>query len=464
MKSFKPWPYQQKMIEFAVNHPRCGLFVPMGMGKTSASLAIIQIVTDVFDQGPVLVVAPLAVARTTWPAEVRKWEEFKNLRISTIVGTPKQRARAVVTPADIYVINYEGLPWLAKFLTDLGKPWPFKTVIADESTRLKSFRKGGSVVRSKALARFMPSTERFIALTGTPSPNGLQDLWGQLWFIDAGQRLGRSFTAFRERWFRPIRMAADAFAVRWEPYDFADEQIMGAIKDVCLSIKAEDYFDVDKPRFVDVPVQLPAKAMTAYKSMEKQLYAELKSGDVIEATNAASKTIKCLQIASGAVYTDEVHNWTTVHDAKLDALESIVEEAAGEPLLVAYQFVSDRERIKARFSHAVIFDKDPATVVAFNAGKISMLLVHPASAGHGLSLQDGSSKLVLFSQWWDLEQYQQVIERIGPMRQIQAGHPRVVTVYNLIASGTIDETVMQRKQTKARVQDLLMQRMAAGGY
>ena len=463
-RPFTPWPYQMLMIAHALDHPKCGLFVPMGMGKTSASLALIDYVTTILGQGPVLVIAPLAVAKTTWVLESRKWIQFQHLTVSCMAGRPpKLRERAFFTPADIYVINYEGLPWLNDFLDKIRKPWPYPVVIADESTRLKSYRKRSGSVRAAALAKHVDRMERFVALTGTPSPNGLQDLWGQLYFIDQGQRLGRSFSAYMNRWFRPEQVAADAAAVRWIPFKHSPEQIMNAIADVCLSVRAEDYFDIDKPRFVDVKVQLDDQAMKIYRNMERDMFVQLQSVDV-EALNAAAKTMKCLQLASGALYTDEEHSFEVVHDAKLDALESILEEASGEPLLVAYQFVSDRQRLLKRFPQAKAFDKTPEMVHDFNAGQIPMLLVHPASAGHGISLQDGSSKLVVFSQWWNLEEYQQVIERIGPMRQIQAGHPRVVTVYNLIAEGTVDETVMKRKTTKASIQSLLMERMATQGF
>ncbi|WP_290372058.1 DEAD/DEAH box helicase [uncultured Parasutterella sp.] len=455
MREFKPWPYQERMIQFALQHPRCGLFVPMGMGKTSASLAIIDVLKNIFEEGPALVIAPLAVARNSWPSEVSKWADFSHLKVSAILGTTKERIKALHTKADIYVINYDNLTWLDDFLTAHNYRWPFPVVIADESTRLKSFRTRQGAKRAKALARYTNFFRRFIALTGTPSPNGLNDLWGQLWFIDNGERLGKSFSAFHNRWFRPLRVGASAAAVQWVPHEFSQAQIQDAIADVCLSIKAEDYFDLDTPQFVNIEVDLPEDAQKLYDDMEHELFIEL-SNTTVEAPNAAAKTVKCLQLANGAVYTDELHNWEEVHTAKLDALASIVEEAAGEPLLVAYQFKTDLARILKAFPKARAFDKRPETVAAFNRGEIPMLLVHPASAGHGLSLQDGSSKLVFFSQWWNLEEHLQVIERIGPMRQMQAGHPRVVTVYQILAHGTIDYVALAKKRSKREVQDMLL--------
>lgn len=456
-RSFRPWEYQQKMIQFALSHPKCGLFVPMGMGKTSASLAIIDILKNIYDEGPALVIAPLAVARNAWPSEVNKWANFNYLKVAEILGDKKSRIRALHSKADIYVINYDNLQWLDDYLTSKNYAWPFPVVIADESTRLKSFRTRQGSKRAKALARYSNRFKRFIALTGTPSPNGLADLWGQVWFLDGGERLGRSFSAFNSRWFMPRQVAAHAAAVQWVPKDYAQEQIQKSISDICLSIKAEDYFEVDKPLFVNIEVEMPAKAKEIYTTLEEEMFVELSSKTSIEAVNAAAKTVKCLQLANGAVYTDELHNWVEVHTAKLDALASIVEEAAGEPLLVTYQFKTDLARIKKAFPQAKEFDKKPETVEAFNRGDIPMLLVHPASAGHGISLQDGSSKLVVFSQWWNLEEYLQVIERIGPMRQLQAGHPRVVTVYHILTKGTIDYVALDKKHSKRDVQDMLLE-------
>ena len=301
MREFKPWPYQERMIQFALQHPRCGLFVPMGMGKTSASLAIIDVLKNIFEEGPALVIAPLAVARNSWPSEVKKWQDFSHLTVSAILGSTKERVKALHTQADIYVINYDNLTWLDDFLTAHNYRWPFPVVIADESTRLKSFRTRQGAKRAKALARYTNFFRRFIALTGTPSPNGLNDLWGQLWFIDNGERLGKSFSAFHNRWFRPLRVGASAAAVQWVPHEFSQAQIQDAISDVCLSIKAEDYFDLDQPQFVNIEVDLPEDAQKLYDDMERELFIEL-SNTTVEAPNAAAKTVKCLQLANGAVY------------------------------------------------------------------------------------------------------------------------------------------------------------------
>ncbi len=457
MREFKPWPYQERMIQYALTHPRCGLFVPMGMGKTSAALAIVAWLKEFWGDMPVLVVAPRAVARTTWATETQKWDNFKGITVSQILGTPEQRARAINAEADLYVVNYDVLPWLTRYLRDKELPWKWPTVIADESTRLKSFRQRQGSRRAGALGTVAKHFQRFIAMTGTPAPNGLADLWGQLWFIDRGRRLGSSYTAFQLRWFDSAQVGSHPKAKAWRPKPNADKEIHAAIADVCLSIKAEDYFDIQKPRFVTREVELPPKAMSIYRDMERKLFVELNSGKAVEALNAGSKTMKLLQIASGAIYTDEQGSWEEIHTEKLSAMESIVNELNGEPVLVAYQFKSDLARILKHFPQARVFDSTPGMVKEFNDGKIPIMLVHPASAGHGISLQDGSANLIVFSQTWNLEHYQQVIERIGPMRQMQAGHPRLVTVFNIIAKDTVDERALTAKGNKDLVQRELLE-------
>lgn len=457
MKEFKPWPYQSLMIDYAIRHPRCGLFVPMGMGKTSAALSIIAWLKDIWGDLPVLVVAPLAVARTTWSTECQKWSNFKDISVSPMLGNTKQRIAGLHKEADVYVINYDNLPWLTNYVKNNKLEWKWKTIIADESTRLKSFRLRQGSQRARALGAVSPYFERFIAMTGTPAPNGLADLWGQVWFIDHGRRLGSSYDAFRSRWFDPERVGKNPHAISWTPKPNADREIHAAISDVCLSIKAEDYFDLEKPRMVTRYVKMDDDAVRIYRDMERKLFIELDSGKEVEALNAGSKTMKLLQIASGAIYTDDKGSWEEVHTAKLDEMESIVNELNGEPVLVAYQFQSDKARILKRFPQAVAFDSTPDMVKRFNEGRIPIMLVHPASAGHGISLQDGSCNLIVFSQWWDLEQYQQVIERIGPMRQIQAGHPRLVTVFNIIAKDTVDERALIAKGNKDLVQRELLE-------
>lgn len=453
-RTFTPRPYQTQIINHILDNPFAAIFASMGMGKTSSTLTAINTLT-LIDDAPVLVLAPKRVALTTWLDECEKWAHLIHLKVVPIIGTVAQRKAALTRDADIFTMNYENIPWLVEYL---GKQyWPFKTVIADESTRLKSYRTRQGGKRAQQLAKQLPNIERFVLLTGTPSPNGLQDLWGQIFFLDKGQRLGSSYTAFTNRWFKWVQKGADRFAGSFEPHSFAQSQIQAKISDICLTIDAKDWFDIDDPIETVIEVELPKKAQEMYQQLEQEMFVELATGDEIEAFNAASKTIKCLQLANGALYTDG--GYYEVHSAKLDALESIVEEAAGMPVLVAYHFKSDLARLQKRFPLGKTLDSDPQTITDWNTGSIPVLFAHPASAGHGLNLQHGGNILAVFGHWWDLEQYQQIVERIGTVRQAQAGYDRPVYIYQIVAKGTIDNVVLARRKTKADVQDLLLQAM-----
>lgn len=453
-REFIPRPYQAEIIRHILSHERVAVWAGMGMGKTSSTLYALDYLKRCGElDGPALVLAPLRVAASTWPDEVTKWEGF-DLTVAAAVGTPKQREKALKSGADVITCNYEGIPWLVKYY---GDKWPFSVIVADESTRLKGFRTRSGGMRARALANVAHSkTRRFIELTGTPSPNGLLDLWGQAWFLDCGKRLGRTFSAYQRTYFNPVRVGSDAFAVKWEPAPWAQEAIQAKLKDLCISLDARDHFDIKEPILNTIKVSLPAEARRVYEDLQKVMFAELTTGEDIDAVNAAARTMKCLQVASGAIYTDDRGAWAPLHDEKIEALRSIIEEAAGAPVLVAYQWKSDAERLLKAIPGARLLDKDPATIRAWNQGKIPVLLAHPASAGHGLNLQDGGNILVFFSQWWDLEQYQQIVERIGPTRQAQAGHPRPVFIYHIVAKGTVDEAVAWRRSNKRSVQDALL--------
>jgi SNF2 family DNA or RNA helicase len=448
-------PYQKIIIQHLLEKERCNAFVPMGLGKTVSTLKAIE-ANALADDGPTLVLAPLRVAQSTWPDEVKKWR--LDLPITPIVGNAAQRAQALREDSAIFTINYENVPWLVEWFKYNPRPWPFKTIVADEVTKLKGFRTRQGTKRAKALAEVAhKKVDRWIGLTGTPAPNGLKDLWGPMWFVDGGQRLGKSFTAFSERWFRK---GYDGFGLEVLPH--AQGEIEALIGDVCLSLDAKDYFDLKEPIRNVIEVQLPHKAMSQYRDMEKKMFLEL-DGHLgptpIEALNAASKTQKCLQLANGAIYTNESKEWQEVHDAKISALDDIIEEAGGAPVLVAYHFKHDLHRLRAAFPRGRVLDSDPDTIRAWNAGKIPILFAHPASAGHGLNLQDGGNILVFFSLNWSLEEHQQVIERIGPTRQMQAGHNRPVFIHYILAHDTVDADVLERLETKASVQDILMQAM-----
>lgn len=459
-KPFIARPYQDAIIEHILDNPRCGVFAGMGMGKTSSTLTALEIL-EVLEPGPALVVAPLRVAASTWPDEAKKWQHLSKFKVVAVVGTPKEREAALRQKANVYTINYENLPWLVEHL---GAKWPFTKVVADESTKLKGFRVSQGSKRAKALGKVAHKhVERFIELTGTPAPNGLKDLWGQTWFLDRGQRLGTSFNAFVQRWFQQIQVGADRNAVQLVPFKHSQNEIHEKLKDICISLEAKDHFDIDEPIVNVIEVELTGKARKVYDEMENEMFIELSDTIEVEAFNAASKTMKCLQIASGALYTDENGTWEPIHDLKIQALESIIEEAAGMPVLVSYHWKSDLERLMKAFPQGRHLDKNPKTISDWNNGKIPVMFAHPQSAGHGLNLQDGGNILVFFSHWWNLEEYQQIIERIGPTRQAQAGHDRPVFIHHIVAKDTMDTVVMDRRESKREVQDLLMEAMKKRG-
>lgn len=445
---FTPHDYQIDAMRFLYDTPRCALWMPMGGGKSVTTLTALDNMSVVDDIYPVLVLAPLRVAKSTWPEEVGKWDHLSHLRVSVITGTPKQRERALAADADIYTMNYDNIKWLRD---QLGDAWPFKTIVSDEFTRLKSYRlrQGGS--RARLLGQVAHGEgSRFIGLTGTPAPNGVKDLWGQIWFIDKGERLGRTFSAFEQRWFRK---GYDGYSL--VPYEHTQREIEEKLRDVCLTVRA---LSVDGPNVVPVYVDFIPSVRQLYKSMEDSLFAQLAENEV-EAANAAVRTQKLLQIANGAMYVDDEGKWETIHNAKLDALESIIEEANGAPVLVAYNFKHDLQRLQARFKHGRVLDANPDTIRDWNAGRVPILFAHPASAGHGLNLADGGNILAFFGVNWNLEEHMQIIERIGPMRQKQAGHDRPVLVYPILARDTVDDVVMERLSSKRSIQDVLIEAM-----
>jgi len=456
---FTPGAHQEQMIEFALEHERCNLWAGMGMGKTSSALTVLNALHAV-EGGVDLVIAPLRVARGVWPAEASKWDHLSDIGVVPVIGTAPERAAALKRDGTTYTINYENLPWLIEHHLDKKIKWRFRNVVADESTRLKSFRLGGkNGRRARAIARVAhTSVIRWINLTGTPAPNGLKDLWAQAWFVDAGVRLGRTYTSFLNRWFRS---SYDGFGV--EPLPIADREIHDKLRDVSLTLEAKDYFDIDEPISHTIYVDLPRDARRRYNEMEKEMFTSIAGSD-IEAFHAAARTIKCLQLANGAAYIDDdAKHWREVHDEKIQALESLVEESAGAPVLVAYHFRSDLDRLRRGFPRGCCLDDRPGVERDWNLGKIPILFVHPASAGHGINLQDGGNILVFFGHWWNLEEYQQVIERIGPVRQMQSGHPRPVHVYHIVARDTVDEIVMARRESKREVQELLLEAMKRKG-
>lgn len=430
---------------------RCAIFGKPGLGKTVMTLTHLEALHNVVGEDrPTLVLAPLRVARDGWAKESAKWEHLRGLEVVPVVGAPDERRRALRRDAPVFATNYEQLPWLIEHLD--GR-WPFATVVADESTKLKGFRLRQGTARAQALAKVAHKhVERWINLTGTPASNGLEDLWGQTWFLDAGQRLGRTFSAFQNRWFRPIK---NGQFNRWVPADYAQEEIQQRLADICLTLDPKDYFDLQDPIVNVIEVELPEKARVKYREMERELFTMIGQHEV-EAMSAAAKSQKCLQMANGAVYLEDGKTWVEVHAEKLDALEELVEGTGDDPLLVMYQFVSDLARLQARFPHAVNLATREGMAAAME-GRGKLWLGHPASMGHGVDgLQHHCNTVVFFAQDWNLEQHDQALERVGPMRQLQAATGKACFVHYLVARGTIDELVMVRREGKRSVQDLLL--------
>jgi SNF2 family DNA or RNA helicase len=448
------------MLDFMLEHDRGAIWAFMGAGKTGAVATAAELISMV-DDSPWLVVGPKRVAENTWSREVLKWEHLRSVNVSPIVGTERERVQAINTPALIYTTNYEQLPWLVEVM---GDRWPYRNVVLDEATKVKGFRLKQGGQRAAALSRVAHRRiKRLYELTGTPSPNGLKDLWGQMWFLDKGERLGRTYDAFKQRWFQ---RSFSGFGI--DPLPYAQTQIQEALKDLCLTVAAEDFFDLEEPRVINRVVQLPPRARRLYDEMEKQFFAELESGERIEAFNSAARSQKLLQMANGAVYL-EPHSpeWKETHEVKIEALDEIIEEAGGEPVLVAYNFQSDLARLMKAFPKAINVGTRQGLKDA-QAGKGTVWLGHPASMGHGVDgLQDHCRTLAFFGHNWNLEERLQILGRIGPVRQMQSGRNKVVFVYNIVAENTIDEVVIERIDSKREVQDLLleaMKRRHSGGY
>lgn len=472
-------PYQHLMVNQILRLPKTAIWSFMGSGKTVSTLTAIQHLQFAeLETKPALVIAPLRVARDVWPNEVREWSHLHDLRVLAIVGSSGARTTLLTEVyagrVDVATVNFENLPWL---IAACGDRWPFGMIVVDESTKLKSLRasirtnahgkqwvQGVGGARAKALLNvvFTQQTARFIELTGTPAPLGLQDLWGQIFFLDYGQRLGRVYDAFKNRWFTTD---FNGFGMVAQPH--AQAQIEAALKDVCLSLKAEDWFDLDQPIVRQINVTLPDAVRAQYRELETQLFTEILSHP-IDAVNAGAKTMKLMQLASGAAYTghaddDGPRQWVEAHTEKLDALEEIVEEWCGAPILVSYTFKSDLVRLCKRFPQGRALDQKPQTLKDWNAGKIPLLFTHPASAGHGLNLQHGGNVLVYFSNDWNGEHKAQILERIGPVRQAQSGYRRNVYVYEIVAKDTVDEDVLVSHVTKCSVQNALLLAMKRRG-
>ena len=448
---FRPHQYQEAAAQFIVDHPKCGLFLDMGLGKTVTTLTALDgLMNDTFDitSGKILVIAPLRVAEHTWSTECKKWDHLKHLTISRVIGSEKQRLKALKEKADVYVINRENLVWLVDLL---GKNWNFNTVIVDE---LSSFKNSKSK-RFRALKKVTPLFDRFIGLTGTPAPRSLLDLWPQLYLMDRGQRLGKTYTAYKDTYFTP-GWRNGYVVYEWNLRPGAEEQIQEAIKDICMSLKAEDWLKLPERVNVMHEIELGETLMKKYQKFEREKLMELESSEALVASNAGVLAGKLTQFTSGAIYKED-KSCTIVHEVKLQALEDLVEASNGQPILIFYNFQHDKVRIKEQLkSYDIREIKSEKDIDDWNAGKVEILLAHPAAMGHGLNMQDGGHIIVWYSLTWDLELYQQANARLH-----RQGQKKSVLIHHLIAKGTIDEDIIKKLTDKAAQQNDLIEAVKA---
>lgn len=455
---YTPYPYQDHAANHVLENPAAGLLLDMGLGKTVSVLTAIVELMKAGEVKKTLVIAPKLVAQYTWPQEIQKWEHLKHLKTSVIVGTEKQRKEALKVKADVFVINRENVVWL---VGQLGGSFPFDLLVIDESSSFKSAKSA----RFKALRTIRPAIKRVIILTGTPTPNGLLDLWPQIYLLDRGERLGKSLTAYRDKYFKAGKR--NGFTV----YDYdlrSGDELMGKdiyeqeiyekIGDICISMKKEDYLDLPKRIDRDVLVRLPADVMRQYQDFEREQVLALADEQTISAVNAAALTGKLLQYSNGAVYGDDGELWHEVHKSKLEALEELVEAANGNPVLIFYWYRHDLIRIvqHLRAYRPVEIKSDRGNIEKWNKGEIPVLLAHPASAGHGLNLQAGGHNIVWFCLPWSLELYQQANARLDRQGQIKP-----VINQRIIVKGTMDEDVLKSLDNKAVGQDALMEAVKA---
>lgn len=418
----------------------------MGLGKTVITLtAIEELVCNRFEVSKVLVIAPLRVAEAVWSAERDRWVHLHRLRVSKAVGGRRERLRALQQKADIYTINRENVPWLVELF---GSRWPFDMVVIDESSSFKN----PQAARFKALRKVLPKIKRLVELTGTPSPNGLMDLWSQIYLLDKGARLGCTLGEYRRRWFTP-GAGCGHVVYEWRPRPEAAKEIRMKISDICVSMRTEDYLDLPEAIYNRVEINLPENIIAEYKQLERDLILPLKEAD-IEASTAASLSNKLLQMASGAVYLDD-GSYQEIHEKKLEALSELAESNEYKSILVFYWYRHDLERLQKRFPQARKLDR-AKDITDWNNGRIRMLLVHPASAGHGLNLQYGGNVIVWFSLSWSLELYQQANKRLH-----RSGQQSAVIIHHLIAKGTIDEAVIKALAEKKAGQDGLLEALKA---
>ena len=444
--NYQPHEYQQYATDFIIKNPTAAVFLEMGLGKSVIALtAILELCLERFEISRVLVIAPLRVARDTWPTEIQKWDHLKDLTYSVAVGTANERRAALRQKTFVHIINRENVQWL---IEDSGIPWQYDMVVIDELSSFKSHQSK----RFKSLMKVRPGVRRIVGLTGTPSSNGLMDLWSEFRVLDMGKRLGRFITHYREQFFEPDRRnGMQVFSYR--PRAGAEREIYRRIGDITISMRSADYLKMPECVMNTVPVTLDSTEYEIYEEMESKMVTEL-DGVEIDAVNAAALTGKLCQLANGAIYTPDGET-VFFHERKLDALEDLIEGANGKPVLVAYWYKHDLARIQERFNVREL--KSSKDITDWNAGKIPVAVIHPASAGHGLNLQAGGSTLIWFGLTWSLELYQQTNARLWRQGQ----QAETVVIHHIITRGTVDEDVMQSLSEKDRSQAALMRAVRA---
>ncbi len=450
---FRPHAYQQHCINKILEIKKLGLFLDMGLGKTVTTLtAIKELKYNRFLVHKVLVIAPKKVAEGTWTKEKDKWDHTKMLRVSPVLGSQAKRIRALNTPADLFIINRENVCWLVDYYRN---SWPFDMVVVDESSSFKSH----SAKRFKALASVGNHIDRMVELTGTPSPNGLEDLWSQVFLLDGGERLGKRYSHFRERYFQPDKRGADGMVYSYEAKPGTERAILDKISDICISMRAEDYLQLPDITYHEIPVELDSKSSKAYYELERKMVLQLPEGEEeISVTSAAALSNKLLQLANGAIY-DEDRQVHEIHKCKLEAFLELIESLQGKPALVFYNYQHDRQRLLEALSGTKLRVRELKTTQDeddWNARKIDILLTHPASSAYGLNLQHGGNHVIWFGLTWNYELYSQANKRLH-----RQGQTEKVIIHHLVCTGTRDEDVMQALQHKDDVQNWVMESLKA---
>ncbi|QGP41346.1 DNA phosphorothioation system restriction enzyme (plasmid) [Piscirickettsia salmonis] len=436
--------YQHDAVNFIIENPSCALFLECGLGKTITTLTALSSLVNQYEIIKTLVVAPKRVVATVWAQEAQKWTHTDYLTFSSVIGSPAQRERALEKKADVYLINYENLVWLIEHKTI---DFDFDALIFDEFSKMKAFNSK----RFKAVKKVLPCVNRVIGLTGTPAPNSLLDLWSLSYILDRGKRLGKAYTGFRERYFQ-----SDYMGYNWKPHAGSATEIHSLLEDICLTLTADEYLKL--PRRIDniIEVELPSAARHEYDELESDCLIKFE-GQSLAVQNPAILTNKLLQFSNGAVYTDDEGTYKIVHDAKLEALDDIIQEAVGNPVLVAYNYKSDLSRLRERFPKAEHINDAPDTIERWNKGEIDILLAHPASAGHGLNLQDGGNTIVWFGLNWSLELYLQFNARL-----YRQGQTKPVFIHHIVTKDSVDQSVIESLQNKDQTQQALLDALKWG--